>query len=66
MPPKAVLVNQAFVDRYFRGANPVGRFLRGEDGSSSEQIIGVIRNTAQIDLDRPAEPELYLSFETHC
>ena len=37
--------------------------LRSEDGSDSEQIIGVIRNTAQIDLDKPAEPELYLSFE---
>jgi len=63
VPTKVVLVNQAFVDLYFRDANPVGRFIRGEDGSSSEQIIGVIRNTAQVDLDRPAEPELYLSFE---
>jgi predicted permease len=61
--PKVAIVNQAFADRYFRGVNPVGRFLRGESGSDPEQIIGVIHNTAQLDLNQPPEPELFISFE---
>lgn len=61
--PKVVIVNQAFADRYFRHSNPVGQFLRGENGTDSSQIIGVIRNTAQLDLDKAVEPELFISFE---
>jgi len=61
--PKVVIINQAFADRYFHGANPVGRFLRGENGSDAEQIIGMTRNTAQLDLNKPAEPELFISFD---
>jgi predicted permease len=61
--PKVVMINQAFADRYFHGANPVGRFLRGEKEGDTEEIIGVTRNTAQLDLNKPAEPELFISFD---
>ncbi len=61
--PKVAIINQAFADQYFHGANPVGRFVRGRNASDSEQIIGVIRNTAQLDLDKPVEPELFISFD---
>jgi putative ABC transport system permease protein len=61
--PKVAIVNQAFADRYFRGVNPIGRFLQGESGSEPEQIIGVIRNTVQLDLKQAPEPELFVSFE---
>lgn len=59
---KVAMVNQAFADRYFRGINPVGQFVRGENVKDSAEIIGVVRNTAQLDLDKPAEPEMFISF----
>ncbi|MFL6417654.1 MAG: ADOP family duplicated permease, partial [Bryobacteraceae bacterium] len=60
--PKVAIINQAFADRFFRGSNPVGRFVQDENGSDSAEVVGVIRNTAQLDLDKPAEPEMFISF----
>lgn len=58
-----VIINQAMVDRYFPGVNPLGRRLRvkGWKGEQRE-IVGVVANVRADELSRPAEPELYLPF----
>ena len=53
--PKVIVVNQAFARRYFAGRDPIGVELdRGT-------IVGIVGDVRQVALDRPAEPELYLS-----
>ncbi len=61
------VVNQAFVDRYFPKANPVGKklWLDGQQ-KPAMQIVGVVTNGRTDDLTQAAEPEVYLSlWEAH-
>ncbi len=61
------VVNQAFVDRYFPKANPVGKrlWLDGRP-KPAMQIVGVVTNGRTDDLTQAAEPEVYLSlWEAH-
>lgn len=55
------IVNQAFADRYFSHASPVGRKLwfNGREKPSVE-IAGEIANSRTDDLTREASPEVYL------
>jgi putative ABC transport system permease protein len=59
--PKVAIVNQAFVDRYFPHANPIGRkfWMNGRDKPGTE-IIGEISNSRTDDLTQEASPEIYL------
>jgi putative ABC transport system permease protein len=59
--PKVAIVNQAFADRYFPHANPIGRkfWLDGRDKPATE-IIGEISNSRTDDLTEEASPEIYL------
>ena len=59
--PKVAIVNQAFADRYFPHANPIGRkfWLGGRDKPATE-IIGKISNSRTDDLTEEASPEIYL------
>ena len=41
--PLAAIVNEAFVDHYFHGANPLGRRLR--QGSEELEIVGVVADS---------------------
>ena len=52
--PKVVVVNQAFVRRYLRDEDPLGREVRNRG-----TIVGVVGDVRQVGLDRPAEPELF-------
>jgi putative ABC transport system permease protein len=60
-----VIVNQAFVDMFLRGKNPLGEkvsiFMRGteEDTKFPSQIIGVVGDVRQMALGTPAEPTVY-------
>ncbi|MGC1616839.1 MAG: ABC transporter permease [Candidatus Acidiferrum sp.] len=60
--PNVAIVNQAFVDRYFPHANPVGRkfWMNGRDKPGTE-IVGEISNSRTDDLTQEASPEIYLS-----
>lgn len=60
--PNVAIVNQAFVDRYFPHANPVGRkfWMNGRQKPGTE-IIGEISNARTDDLTQEASPEIYLS-----
>jgi putative ABC transport system permease protein len=59
--PNVAIVNQAFVDRYFPKANPVGRkfWMNGRDKPGTE-IVGEVSNGRTDDLTQEASPEIYL------
>jgi predicted permease len=57
------VVNQAFVDHYFKNQNPVGRiFWFGDDPTPKEpiEIVGVIGNMKSVDAREAAPESVYL------
>jgi putative ABC transport system permease protein len=56
--PKVVIVNDAFVNAYLGGRDPIGRIIakRGE-------IVGVIGDTKNQSLTERPDPELYTAFD---
>jgi putative ABC transport system permease protein len=58
---RLAVVNQAFAERFFPGASPVGRRLRLLDveGSGWMLVVGVSGDT-KVDLWKPAQPQIYL------
>ena len=60
--PGVAIVNQAFTDRYFPHANPIGKklWIFGRQRPPS-QVIGVVTNGRTDDLTLAAGPEIYLS-----
>jgi predicted permease len=59
--PMAVVVNEAFVDRYL-GGQPNGRLLIGDRAAPAE-IVGVVANTRNNTLLRPPQPEIFASID---
>jgi putative ABC transport system permease protein len=61
------IVNQAFADRYFPAANPIGRKLWFEGRQKpATLIVGEVANGRTDDLTQAASPEIYLSlWEAH-
>ena len=58
----AVIVNQAFVDKFLPGRNPIGqRFDKfGDDPDPvPQQIVGVVANARYNNLREPAGPSIY-------
>ena len=58
----AVIVNQAFVDKFLPGHNPIGqRFLKLTDDPDPvpQQIVGVVANARYNNLREPAGPSIY-------
>jgi predicted permease len=55
-PPVAV-VNRAFVERMFPGANPLGQHVQGPNGAF--EIVGVVGNTKSRTLGEENRPVLY-------
>jgi putative ABC transport system permease protein len=59
--PGVGVVNQAFMDRYFPHANPLGKKVWGNGRQRPPiTIIGVVTNGRTEDLTKAAEPEIYL------
>ncbi len=60
-----VVVNQALADRFYPGEDPIGKRIRtgGMDIHFEEwtTIVGVVGNVRQQGLERPPQPEYYLS-----
>jgi predicted permease len=52
------VVNQAFVDRYWPGANALGKQVT--DGGDRFTVVGVARNAKYRLLTSPTEPDIYL------
>ncbi len=72
-PPTPILVNQAFVRKYFPGQNPLGKRLREGDSSGSSgdaftggakakayEIAGVVGDTKYATLRREIHPMAYV------
>ena len=58
----SVIVNQAFVDKYFPEQNPIGqRFdkINDDPNPSPQQIIGVVANARYNNLREPERPTIY-------
>lgn len=62
--PLVVVVNQALVDRYFDGKNPIGRRLEIGNGENVQEweIIGVAGNVRFTSLEEEAKPEYFLPY----
>jgi predicted permease len=56
---KVAIVNRAFVERVFGGANPIGRRVGG--GGATYEIIGVVGNVKARTLGEEVRPVLYRS-----
>jgi predicted permease len=64
-PYRVALVNETFVRRYFKGANPVGRHIGfGADPGTPMpiEIVGVVRDSNYISIREDARPQVFFSF----
>ena len=58
--PKVVLVNEAWVRRYFPGQDVLGKRLRTGSKSPWRSIAGVVGDTRDFGFEKPAPPVYYL------
>jgi len=59
-----VLVNEAFVERYLRGSNAVGRAITvGAMDSPPSTVVGVLGNIRNLKLEDAPPPQVYVPFE---
>ena len=60
------MVNETFAKKYFRGANPVGRWVRNEpsprEASPRLQIVGLVRDAVYDSLRDAIPPTMYRPF----
>ena len=65
--PLAIIVNEAFAQRYFPGGDAVGKYMRSDlDGNgtpSMREIVGVVGNVKRTAITEPGMPEYYLPYE---
>ena len=59
--PRVAVVNKAFADRLFGGANPIGQRVVG--GAWTYQIVGVVGNAKSRTLGEETRPILYRSLD---
>jgi predicted permease len=58
--PPVVVINQAFVNRYLPGQDPIGHTISMGKGSFDEvHIVGVIGDVKQTDVTKATRPEIY-------
>jgi predicted permease len=63
--PAVAIVNQTIVKKYFRGANPIGRFFRmrrGDTFGDAIEIIGVVKDAKYNDLRKEIPPTAYTAW----
>ncbi|MDX2152590.1 MAG: ABC transporter permease [Bryobacteraceae bacterium] len=61
-PPRVVIVNKAFADRFFKGQSALGKRLVLGDKWKPEkaaEIVGVVANARYFDLRKPVEAMIY-------
>jgi putative ABC transport system permease protein len=57
---RVVVINEAFVRRYFPGVDPIGRSIGGDLDQRRSRIIGVVADAAETRLTDAAEPVRYV------
>jgi putative ABC transport system permease protein len=60
--PPVLIVNQALVDKYFAGRDPIGKVILF-GAAKRHQIVGVVANARYRSVERPADPTFYLPLE---
>ncbi len=60
--PPVVIVNQALVDKYFSGRDPLGHVLLF-GGQKRHTIVGVVSNARYRSVEQPADPTFYFPLE---
>jgi putative ABC transport system permease protein len=62
--PQHVVVNQAWVKRYFPGENPIGKRIRFTFSPTQpfREIVGIAGDIADAGLDSPEDPIVFTSF----
>ncbi len=55
-----VIVNRAFVRKYFRGRNPLGKHIQNSFNKKPFEIVGVVPDIKLWSLRDPARPIVYL------
>jgi predicted permease len=61
--PKTAIVNRAFVERVFGGANPIGQQVA--DSHATYSIVGVAGNVKSLSLGEDLQPVLYRSLQQY-
>jgi predicted permease len=56
-----IIVNQTFANRYFFGANPMGRIVRVGSSAKPFKVIGVARDSKYFSPAEAAAPHFYLA-----
>jgi predicted permease len=59
--PRTAIVNKAFAERFFGGANPIGQQVA--DSTDAYQIVGVVANVKSLSLGEDLQPVLYRSLK---
>lgn len=61
--PHVAVVNQDFVEKFFKGRDPIGRhFGMSQDTSANYEIVGVVANVKYANADQPFYPMFFLPF----
>lgn len=60
--PPVLIVNQALVDKYFPGRDPIGRVIRF-GGNNRHEIVGVVADARYRSVERSADPTFYLPLD---
>jgi predicted permease len=60
--PPVVIVNQALVDKYFPGRDPIGHVLLF-GGNKRHTIVGVVASARYRSVEQPADPTFYFPLE---
>ena len=64
--PRAMIVNEAFAKKFFKGENPLGKtFMEGipsHPQSSNYEIIGMVADAKYASLREPAPPTMYAAW----
>jgi predicted permease len=64
--PRAVVVNEALARLYFPGEDPVGKRIALSGRPKPEDwaaIVGLVGDTREASPDRPASPQMFMSFD---
>jgi len=63
--PHAVIINQAFADKYFAGRDPIGRWVSGDQPEPGKPVrggsivVGVVANDRDWSVEAPPQPQLF-------
>jgi putative ABC transport system permease protein len=60
--PPVLVVNQALVDKYFAGRDPIGRVILF-GGNKRHEIVGVVADARYRTVEQPADPTFYLPLQ---